>query len=178
MITVIAGTNRTGSRTKIVASFIYEFLKETSREEVNFLSLEDLPGDAFGNGIYSAEGQSKALGQIQNEILIPAGKWCIVIPEYNGGIPGIFKYFIDAISMRELKSTFSHKKICLTGVAAGRAGNLRGLDYMTVSFNYLKSFVYHNRLPISQINKQIEEEELIESTKELIKNQIKGFLEF
>ena len=178
MITVIAGTNRTNSRTRLVATYAFDYLKEATNEDIRFFSLEDLPDDCFGNDIYSASGQSSALGKIQDEILIPAEKWCIFIPEYNGGIPGVFKYFIDAISMREYKATFFHKKICLTGVSAGRAGNLRGLDYMTTSFNYLKSHVYHNRLPISQIEKQLENDELQEATKELIQGQLDGFLTF
>ena len=45
-----------------------------------------------------------------------------------------------------------HKKALLTGVATGRAGNLRGMDHLADILNYLKITVHPNKLPISAVN--------------------------
>jgi len=45
-----------------------------------------------------------------------------------------------------------HKKALLTGVATGRAGNLRGMDHLADVLNYLKITVHPNKLPISVVN--------------------------
>ena len=40
----------------------------------------------------------------------------------------------------------------LTGVASGRAGNLRGMDHLADVLNYIKITVHPNKLPISIVN--------------------------
>jgi NAD(P)H-dependent FMN reductase len=83
--------------------------------------------------------------------MVPANKFIFVIPEYNGGFPGIVKLFIDACSIRAYKPTFKNKKAALVGVATGRAGNLRGLDHMTGVLNHVGTIVMPKQLPISSI---------------------------
>ena len=46
----------------------------------------------------------------------------------------------------------------LTGVSTGRAGNLRGMDHLASVLNYLKVMVHHNQLPISSVDKLMDEE--------------------
>ncbi|MEL6925942.1 MAG: NAD(P)H-dependent oxidoreductase, partial [Bacteroidota bacterium] len=98
-------------------------------------------------------GQTQSLSDIQDRIMIPAGKFVYVMPEYNGGFPGIVKLFIDACSVREYAATFKGKKAALVGVATGRAGNLRGLDHMSGVLNHVGTIVMPNKLPISSISK-------------------------
>ena len=66
----------------------------------------------------------------------------------------------------------------MTGVADGRAGNLRGMDHMTGVLNYLKVTVLHNKIPLSRINEEIDKEGnlLKEETVKLISNQLDEFL--
>lgn len=151
MITVIAGTNRKGSKTKHVAKHYLNLLRKQTEEKVEFLTLEDLPEDFVHSSMYNEKHQNKTLARLQDKYFTPADKLVFVVPEYNGSFPGIFKLFIDAISIRNYKENFQGKKVGLIGVASGRAGNLRGLDHLTTSLNYLKMHIYPNRYPITQI---------------------------
>lgn len=180
MITVIVGTNRKNSRSTIVAQYIYQQLQELTDEPVELLNLEDLPTGIISADMYSADQQPAAITKLQDRYLIPANKWYIVAPEYNGGIPGIFKFFLDACSIREYKATFhGGKKAALVGVASGRSGGLRGLEYMTGFLNYLKINVYPNKLPISSVENLITNEQLTDpDTQNVLQEHVKEFIAF
>ncbi len=180
MITVFAGTNRKNSRTRLIAEYIYGLLLEQTEEEVRFFSLEDLPSDILHNDMYSQEGQSSDLKAIQEDCLIPANKFYFVVPEYNGGIPGVLKLFIDACSVNDYTGSFKGgKKAALVGLSAGRSGGLRGLDYMSSCLHYLDIHVLPNRLPISVIESLITNNQLADKgTQEALQNQVTSFLEF
>ncbi len=156
MITVISGTNRKNSRTRLIAQAYHDILTGFTQEECKILALEELPGDIISDMMYEKAFQNPALALIQDEFFTPAEKLIFVVPEYNGSIPGIFKLFIDAISIRNYEANFKDKKVGLIGVATGRGGNLRGLDHLTTSLNYLKMIIFPNRYPISQVDKVID----------------------
>jgi NAD(P)H-dependent FMN reductase len=158
MITVIAGTNRKGSRTKQVANRYLEILQESTQEECKLLALEDLDDSFIHTLMYEKGHQNKDLAEKQDEYFTPAEKLVFIVPEYNGSFPGIFKIFLDAISIRNYKENFQGKKVALVGVATGRAGNLRGLDHLTTSLNYLKMNIYHDRFPIPKIDRVMDED--------------------
>ena len=180
MITVFSGTNRPNSRTRIVAEYVYQLLSEQSEEEVLFFSLEDLPSDFLHADMYNEAGQSKALTAIQDKYLIAPDKFYFVSPEYNGGIPGILKLFLDACSIRKYAESFQGgKKAALLGVSAGRSGALRGMEYLTGFLNYLTITVLPNRLPISSVETLLTDEQLTdEGTKKAIQKQVEAFLKF
>ena len=180
MITVFSGTNRKNGRTQLIATYIYEQLKAQTEEEVQLFNLEDLPTDFLHAGMYSEEGQSKELAAIQDKYVVPANKFYFVVPEYNGGIPGILKAFIDACSVRKYADSFhGGKKAALVGISAGRSGGLRGLEYMTGFLNYLKINVLPNRLPVSLIETLLTDDVLTdEVNKKALQEQITEFLAF
>ncbi len=158
MITVIAGTNRKGSKTRQVAQNYFEMIGGHTEEECKFLTLEDLSDDFIHSRMYEEEFQNEDIASKQDEYFTPAHKLVFVVPEYNGSFPGIFKLFIDAISIRNYKDNFQGKKVALVGVASGRAGNLRGLDHLTTSLNYLKMNIYPNRFPVAKIGDKMDSE--------------------
>lgn len=180
MITVISGTNRTNSETENISEFICEMLQKEGTEEVQLLKLTDLPSDFISNDMYIKGNQSPDISDIQDKYLLPASKFWFVFPEYNGGIPGILKLFVDAISVRVRDDTFKGKKACLTGISSGRAGNLRGMDHMTNILNYLKVIVLPNRLPISSIMNLKDDTGLLSdiNTIKVLNLQMQEFLEF
>lgn len=157
MITVINGTNRKGNLTQPFAEKVVEILQSKSNEEIRLIELEHLPSEALHSGMYSPDGQSSAVAELQDEALFPSGKWIFISPEYNGSYPGVLKLFIDAVSIREYKKTFSGKKAGLIGTASGRAGNLRGLDHLTGALNHVGMTVFPNKLPISSIKGLLDE---------------------
>jgi NAD(P)H-dependent FMN reductase len=138
MITIISGTNRKYSNTYKIAKEYQLILKEKGIEAGVF-SLEDV--DVLH---YNA-----AFEKIENEILIPSSHFIIISPEYNGSFPGVLKLLFDNSRSHEM---WYHKKALLTGVATGRAGNLRGMDHLADVLNYIKITVHPNKLPISVVN--------------------------
>lgn len=150
MITVISGTNRKGSNTEKFAKLFYQIIKAKAQEPVNYFSLQKLPDDVMHNAMYQNKKQSKALRKIQEEIMIPAQKFFVVSPEYNGSFPGVLKVFLDACSVHEYRPTFFGKKAGLAGVSSGRAGNLRGMDHLATVFNHVGTEVMATKLPISR----------------------------
>lgn len=179
MITIISGTNRKNSKTEIVSKTYLELFKKNTDEAVNFFSLDNLPADFLNEAMYSLDGQSIVLAKLQDEIIIPANKFFVVSPEYNGGMPGILKLFLDAISVRENAANFKTKKVGLAGVASGRAGNLRGLDQLTTVFNHVGSIVMPNKLPISGISSVTDDHTVTdEGTLDTMEKQVKDFIAF
>lgn len=169
-ITIISGTNRQGSYTEKVA-LQYKKLLETKSIPVSLLSLTELPKEIAFEDLYgkrSAEFEKIIQNYIENN-----SNFIFVVPEYNGSFPGILKLFLDAIS----PSKWTDKNVCLVGVSSGRAGNLRGMEHLTNILNYLKMHVYHNKLPISQVDKLYANGELeSEETLKVIEKQLEGYL--
>ena len=180
MITVISGTNRRKSFTLPIAKQFFNLIQKYTSEEAKLLSLESLPLELFHPGMYNEDGQSKSLIKLQNEYMIPADKFLIVMPEYNGGFPGVLKMFLDACSVREYSKTFGEKKVAMVGLASGRAGNIRGMDQLTGVMNYLGCLVMPNKLPISKIESLIDKKgEIIDAEMVgAIKKHVKEFIVF
>jgi NAD(P)H-dependent FMN reductase len=166
MITLICGTNRIGSNSKKVALQYHRMLMERG-VEVKFLSLDE----------HLVHEKGESFSYVQEHFLIPAEKFLIIMPEYNGSFPGILKLMID---QSDIKKCWHFKKAMLTGVASGRAGNLRGMEHFSGIALYLKMNVHHNRLPISSVDKLFNEEgELTDQgTIDAINAQLDDFLNF
>lgn len=165
MFTIISGTNRIGSHTEKVAEEYKRLLKEKNISATIF-SLKNL----------DVLKRTPEFLKIENEILIPTQKFIFILPEYNGTFPGVLKAMIDNSDIRK---AWYHKKALLTGISTGRAGNLRGMDHLSASLNYLKMDVHHNKLPISVIDKVMDENgQLNEETVKAINEQLNEFINY
>ncbi len=172
-VTLISATNRQDSNTEKVANYYYNQLKEKGIN-VMLLSLKNLPESFLTSDLYgsrSAEFQS-----IIDTYITDEKKFVFISPEYNGSFAGVLKVFLDAIPPR----LWADNKACLVGVSTGRAGNLRGLEHLTNILNYLKVNVYHNKLPISVVDKLLDASGNIidPETQKVIGLQLDGFLKF
>ena len=165
MITIISGTNR-DNNTKRVAREYQRFLKERNIE-TRLLSLDE----------QNVFNRDEGFIRMETEILKPASKFIIIMPEYNGSYPGILKLMIDN---SDISKVWWHKKVLLTGVSTGRAGNLRGMDHLTGSLLYLKMIVHPNRLPISVVDKLMDGDNHFSDpgTIRAVQNQLDEFLAF
>lgn len=161
MITVISGTNRRESECLNFARQFQHLLMKKEEQPINLLALEEIPHDWFHIDMYEKEGQSETIRKIQDGQMIPAEKFLILTPEYNGSFPGALKLFLDACSVRKYNDTFKGKKAALVGIATGRAGNLRGMDHLTGILNHLGVIVMPNKLPISRIAGLVDEDKEI-----------------
>lgn len=166
MYVIISGTNRKGSTTLKVAGLYQRILKEKG-VQASLVTLEDL----------DLNQRTPEFDQIEHDFLLPADKFIFIIPEYNGSYPGVLKMMIDLSSHRKV---WAGKKALLTGVATGRAGNLRGMEHLTGTLNYLEVVVHPNRLPISSIDKLSDDQGNLTdaSTLEVINRQIQQFISF
>ncbi len=147
---VFCCTNRPDSYTGKVSKLYAEILKNNGIDTEIF-SFEHLPKDilfseTFGNRTSAFEAIIDSKIRLYNRFIF-------VVPEYNGSFPGILKGFLDSVHPRE----WTNKKACLVGVSSGRAGNLRGMEHLTGVLQYLKMHVFYNKLPISQIDKLLDE---------------------
>jgi NAD(P)H-dependent FMN reductase len=166
MYTIISATNRIGSHTEKVAKN-YQLIFKRKGIDAKIFSLKNL------NVLEENSDFSKA----EVEFLIPAQKFIFIIPEYNGSFPGVLKAMID---ISNVKKAWEHKKALLVGVSTGRAGNLRGMDQITGSLNHMKMIVHYNKLPISTIDKVMDDDGTItnKSTLHAIEVQIDEFINF
>lgn len=180
MILVIAGTNRPGSKTMQVTEAYVNKLRENTEEEVVLLPLHEIQEGMFHINMYEADSQAAKLRKAQDKYFIPAKKWVIVSPEYNGSYPGAVKLLLDALSVRKASETFHYKKIALVGLSSGRTGNWLGMNQLTVVLHYLKMHVYFNKLAINHIDKEMDGQGnlLRQKTIDHMHQQIRGFLSF
>lgn len=170
-IVVVSSTNRPDSNT-LKVSKIYQNILKSKNIDAKILDFTQLPENiSFGETFGKRSPQYSALIQ---EYVSPIHKFVFIVPEYNGSFPGILKTFLDSVHPRE----WANKDVCLVGIADGRAGNLRGMEHLTGIMNYLKMHVYHNKLPISIINKVMDiNGNFSEEQMKACVTQIEGFLE-
>lgn len=166
MITIISGTNREDNFSKKVALEYQRLLKEKLFES-RLLSLDEV----------DMSKRTEDFIQIESEFLKPAEKFVIISPEYNGSYPGILKLMIDN---SDVPKVWWHKKVLLTGVSTGRAGNLRGMEHLTGSLLHMKMLVHPNRLPISVVDELMDEHNRFTNPRTLtaINTQVDEFLNF
>jgi chromate reductase len=166
MITIISGSSRQENNTKKVALEYQRILQEKNIDS-NLLALDET--DMFE--------RNSAFIETEQEILIPAERFIIIMPEYNGSYPGILKLMIDNADVAKV---WWYKKVLLAGISTGRAGNLRGMEHLTGSLLHMKMLVHYNRLPISVVNKLMDANGIFTDVATLaaINNQIDEFLEF
>jgi chromate reductase, NAD(P)H dehydrogenase (quinone) len=164
MITIISGTNRKYSNTYKIARE-YQLLLQERGIDAGIFSLEDV----------NLLQYDAAFEKIENEILIPTTHFIIISPEYNGSFPGVLKLLFDNSRSHEI---WFHKRALLTGVATGRAGNLRGMDHLADVLNYIKITVHPNKLPISAINSVVDSDGKIadKNTLKAINQQLDEFI--
>lgn len=125
---------------------------ENKGQEVKIFSLEDLPLSTFHANMY--ENKSPELLTIIDDYMLWADAYVFVMPEYNGGYPGVLKMFVDVVPPPYLNG----KKAGLIGLSSGKQGNCRGTDAFTNVLNYLKVSVYHNKPKLSGIESLLSEE--------------------
>ena len=173
MIEIIAGTNRPGSNTLKVATAIKKLYEEQG-VEVGLFSLEDLPPEIFDPSSYAQKPAS--FKPIQDRILKADGLH-VVTPEYNGGFPGVLKYFIDMLKFPE---SFEARPVAFTGVAAGIWGAIRPIEMLQLIFGYRNAYFYPKRVFFPGVNDKLDDAGAVKPGAELdlLKDQVSGFAAF
>ena len=173
MITLLCGTNRPGSRTRLIAHEVERIYAEL-KVPLKVLDLSHLPPEIFHPSSYAEK--PKSFHPFAEAILQAEGV-IIVTPEYNGGFPGVLKYFIDMLKFPE---SFEQRPVCFIGVAAGIWGALRPIEQLQQIFGYRNAFVYPERVFIPQVNSVLDDQGRLTSSDILdrLKKQAEGFVPF
>jgi NAD(P)H-dependent FMN reductase len=173
MITLLIGTNRPGSNTRKVARHLEEIYAEL-QVPLHVIDLTHLPQEIFSASSYAEKPKSF---QPFAEAVLAASGLHVISPEYNGGIPGVLKYFIDMLKFPE---SFERRPVCFTGVAAGIWGALRPIEQLQAIFGYRNAFIYPERVFLPQVNSLLTESGRLKSQElmERLRKQAEGFVDF
>src|SRR6056297_837561 len=171
-IHILSSTDRPGSNALKVATYANEFMKEKSNVEV--FSLKDFPyadvvGGKYGEDIESVEKF--------NDAFLDADGFLFVVPEYNGGFPGVLKLFIDYLPFPE---AMFKMPVSFIGEAAGSFGALRPVEHLQQILSYRKALIYSERMFIRGVDDNFDAEKGLKSDmlQELLEDQLNGFVTF
>lgn len=173
MLTLLSGTNRPGSNTRKVAAQIEKIYKGLGIP-LAVLDLAKLPPEIFAATSYAEK--PKSFEPFAQGILNSTGL-IVVSPEYNGGIPGVLKYFIDMLKFPE---SFESRPVCFVGVAAGMWGALRPIEQLQAIFGYRNAYLYPQRVFLPSINDLLDDQGQITDAEilERLTAQATGFAAF
>lgn len=173
MITLLIGSNRPNSNSRKVARHIEEIYAQL-KVPLRVLDLTQLPSEIFSPSSYAEKPKSF---QPFSEAILQASGVHVISPEYNGGIPGVLKYFIDMLKFPE---SFERRPVCFTGVAAGIWGALRPIEQLQGIFGYRNAFIYPERVFLPQINSLLDENGWFKNPEllERLRKQADGFVDF
>lgn len=150
MFLVISGTNRPASRTRQVAELALRELRLYDSEAA-LLDLLDLPGELLTPAAYAAKPAGFAPFQ---QAILDAEGILTVTPEYNGGFPGILKYFIDMLKFPE---SLYEKPAAFIGLSAGTTGAIRPIDQLMQIYQYRSAHIYGRRLLLPKIGEVLDD---------------------
>lgn len=173
MITLIVGTNRPDSNTRKIARHAEEFYAEF-KVPFRVLDLAQLPPEIFSPLSYAEK--PKSFAPFADAVLQSSGLH-IVTPEYNGGMPGVLKYFIDMLKFPE---SFDRRPVCFTGVAAGIWGALLPVEQLQSLFVRRNAHVYPERVYLPGVGKLLDASGRLQDAELLgrLKKQADGFVTF
>ncbi|HMO65408.1 MAG TPA: NAD(P)H-dependent oxidoreductase [Verrucomicrobiota bacterium] len=173
MITILSGTNRPGSNTRRV---VHELEAAYAGLGVPYevLDLARLPLDVFLPAAYAEKPGSFAPFA---EAVLRADGVHIVTPEYNGGLPGVLKYFIDLLKFPE---SFEGRPVAFTGVAAGVWGALRPVEQLQAIFAYRNAHVFPVRVFLPRIHELLDDAGRLKDAelRQRLQEQAAGFAAF
>jgi chromate reductase len=138
-IVILSGTNRPGSNTRKVAVRV-EAIYQSLGVKVQLLDLAEMPPEIFSPASYAAKpaGFSRFI-----DAILGTDGLVVVTPEYNGGFPGVLKYFIDMLPFPE---SLQERPVCFVGLSAGIWGALRSVEQLQAIFVYRSAIVFPERV--------------------------------
>jgi chromate reductase, NAD(P)H dehydrogenase (quinone) len=150
MIVIISGTNRPGSNTRKVTAHVETVYKSLGVPH-QLMDLAHLPPEIFSPSSYA---EKPAAFKNFTDAILAADGLVVVTPEYNGGMPGVLKYFIDMLPFPE---SFENRPVCFVGLSAGIWGALRPIEQLQAIFGYRNAFVFPERVFLPGIGKLLDE---------------------
>lgn len=171
-INILSATDRPNSNALKVAKYAERTLSkkaETKTFSLKDFPLQDVAGGKYGNAPESVE---KFV-----ESFLEADGFLFVVPEYNGGFPGVLKVFIDYLPFPK---AMNRVPVSLIGEADGAFGALRPVEHLEQILKYRKAIIFPERMFIQRVNNNFDPEKGIKSEmlEELLQKQLNDFPEF
>jgi chromate reductase, NAD(P)H dehydrogenase (quinone) len=173
MILILSGTNRPNSNAlKVSKILLAHYAAAGVKAEI--YSLAEMPAEIFDPSSYARKPERWLA--VQQRVLDAHGLH-VVTPEYNGGFPGVLKYFIDMLKFPE---SFDAKPVAFTGEAAGIWGGIRPVEQLQHVFGYRNAHVYPDRVFIPGITGKLDDAGNLTdpAIDERLKKQALGFAKF
>jgi chromate reductase, NAD(P)H dehydrogenase (quinone) len=172
LIHILSSTDRPGSNAWKVSEYAANYMSDYA--DTRIFTLMDYPLADVEGGKYGKTPES--VKNFNNEFLEADG-YLFVIPEYNGGFPGILKVFFDYLPF---PAAMEKKPVSLIGEAAGGFGALRPVEQFEQLLKYRKAFIYPERMFIQRVNQSFDSIEGLNNDKlqELFEKQLSGFPDF
>lgn len=173
VIQIVSGTDRPDCNAIRVARYMLPHYQELGAD-ASIVDLRDFPTASVKGGRYGSD-----IPEVEAFVqpIIDADGLVFVIPEYNGGYPGILKLMIDYLPF---PSTLERKPICFVGESAGAFGAMRAVEQLQMVVGYRNAHVFPERVFISRVNENFDIDNGIrdEFQQGLLENQMEGFVEF
>lgn len=172
-ILLIIGTNRPGANALRVGKVVEELYRKAG-EPLDVYSLHQMPPEIFDPSSYAQK--PAAFREVQDRVVAAKGLH-IITPEYNGGFPGVFKYFID---MLKFPDSFERKPVAFIGEAAGIWGAIRPIEQLQQIFGYRNAYVFPDRVFMPRINERFDTEGKFIDAESLgrMESQVLRFIQF
>lgn len=170
---IISCTDRPESRSLEVSNYI-KSLYEAEGISPQVISLEDFPLADVQGGVY---GEDIPTVNTFREPIINADALLFVIPEYNGGFPGILKMLIDYLPFPK---AFEKMPMAFVGVASGAFGALRAVEQFQMVANYRNALQFPERVFIQRAHNEFDAEDGIRNDfqQQLLESQTRNFISF
>ncbi|HAW79497.1 MAG TPA: NADPH-dependent oxidoreductase [Balneola sp.] len=172
-LSIISSTDRPNSWSLKLSNYISRLYAERN-VKAKVVSLEDFPLADVVGGKYGKEITS--IKKFREPILEADGI-IFVIPEYNGGFPGILKMFIDYLPF---PGAFEKMPMAFVGEASGAFGALRPVEQFQMIANYRNAIQFPERVFIPRVSKEFDPETgLVDDFKQkLLDSQVENFIKF
>lgn len=173
MISILVGTNRPHANSRKVGLALLGLYSAVG-VKAQIIDLAELPAEIFSPDAYAEKPES--FKPFSDAILASSGLH-LVCPEYNGGFPGVLKYFIDMLPFPE---SFEGRPVAFTGVAAGIFGALRPIEQIQQIFGYRNAYIYPNRVFVMKVHESLNDAGELTDEKLIswLDEQAKGFAEY
>lgn len=169
---ILAGTNRPGSRTIVIANIIKQLFKDEG-EAVEIIDLCDVGLDQIAGFEYTENLPPKM--RLAVDKINSADGLFVVCPEYNGSMPGALKYFMDHWKYPE---SFEFRPVAFVGLG-GMFGGLRPVEHLQAIFGFRNAFIYPERIFIQNVWTHLKDGKLEDAKLfALMRTQVQGFRAF
>lgn len=172
MIVVLSGTNRPDANTTRVAARVLAHLRAAGAQ-ASLLDLADLKPDIFEPSCYAQKPRWFEHGP--QRAVLDADGIVVVTPEYNGGMPGVLKYFIDMLKFPE---SFNGAPVALVGLAAGRFAARPAVEQLCEILSYRGAHLFGDRVLLGGINDILQPDGTLGEHEPRVQQLAAGFLEF